>query len=462
MKDRQILEENLIQNINKIKTKKKLVKEIKDELVKYDILHGDTQGYISNPDNHIPELDARVLYLLTDAVHRLAHNQLGEDALSIVPSDYFTEQEIKESKQFSASLDREDDLEFPMTIRNVTVVGNNAFMATLHIKTIKRLLTSQLLSYNFEVQREAKQIKRDDKIILEPTVNMNNVKEISQHLVEGTLVPTVLVFNAATRTGLDGEELIYDSKKLELTVTKGTRLDIVDGYHRCKGLQNALAVNPDLDFSFAVMITNYSTKRAQQYQAQLAKATKISTSRIQELEAKRHSDTVIQQLKIDSELKGKIKTSRDNRIGQHDIELVSYSILAETIDEEFKMNTNADALDVADYLCDYYDYLIGSFPEYFIDNVVETRKTSLVNNNNIIGIAHPIIARKLQENGIKYRKVKDIVNAIDWSRDNPVWENENILQNGSITDVNKTRKNIKEYFNKLDIKELLGEGVNNG
>src|SRR5690606_21493354 len=401
--DRKELEKNLIENINKIKTKKKLVNEIKNELAKYEILHGDTQGYIGEPEREVPELDSRILYLLTDAIHRLAHKDLGENVLSIVPTDYFTEQEIKESKHFSGVFEQQEKLELPLTFGNATVVGNNAFMVTVHIKIIKQLLDSQILDYDFELQREASYVKRKDSIMPTPTVNMSNVKEISFHLQQGTLVPTTLVFNCDARQS----ELIYDPKRLELTIPKDTeKLWVVDGWHRCKGLQNALEINPDINFNFAVLITNYSTKRAQQYQAQLAKATPIAKTRIQELEAKRYADTVMQQLKVESDLKGKIKISKDNRIGTHDLELVSYDVLADIIEEEFKMKSNPDALDVADYLTDYFNYLIGSFPEYFIDDIVETRKNSIVNNNSMF-IGYTILARKLRENGIKYRKIKD-------------------------------------------------------
>lgn len=459
LQDRKILEENLIQNINKIKTKKKLVKEIKDELAKYEILHGDTQGYIGSPEKEIPELDSRVLYLLTDAIHRIAHQELGESALLIIPTEYFTEQQIIESKHFSGSLTEEERLELPLTLGNATVVGNNAYMVTVHVKTIKQLLDSQILDYDFELQRESSYVKRKDSIMPVPTVNMSNVKEISSHLQQGTLVPTTLVFNCDARQS----ELIYDPKRLELTIPKETeKLWVVDGWHRCKGLQNALQVNPDINFNFAVLITNYSTKRAQQYQAQLAKATPIAKTRIQELEAKRYADTVMQQLKVESDLKGKIKTTKDNRIGQYDLELVSYNILADTIEEEFKMNSNPEALDVADYLTNFFNYLIGTFSQEFLENVVETRKNSIINNNNMF-IGYVILARRMQDEGIKYRKIKDIVGSIDFSRDNHLWAELNILDdNGTFSDLNKARKNIREYFKKLNIKELLEEGVTNG
>jgi hypothetical protein len=122
-------------------------------------------------------------------------------------------------------------------------------MVTLDIKTIDKLIDNQLLFYDFNLQREAKYVKRKDEVVITPTLNMNNVKEISSHLLEGTLVPTVLVFNAQTRTAESGTELTFDSSKMTLSIHKGTRLAIVDGWHRCSALRNALLVNPELNLT---------------------------------------------------------------------------------------------------------------------------------------------------------------------------------------------------------------------
>jgi hypothetical protein len=180
----------------------------------------------------------------------------------------------------------------------------------------------------------------------------------------------VLVWNAAVRSSSTGTELVYNSNTMELTIEKNTDLFIVDGWHRCKASQNALQINPDLNFNFAVLITNYSTKKAQQYQAQLAKATPISKVRIMELEANRLSDTVVQQLKEESELKGRI--SQTNRIHalNPEKELVAYNVLSNSIDEEFSMETRADAADVGDFLSEYFNMLIGEF----INNIEETKR----------------------------------------------------------------------------------------
>ncbi|PLR99550.1 DNA sulfur modification protein DndB [Bacillus sp. T33-2] len=443
LRDRKELEENLIPSIKSIKSKKKVINDIKTQLASYDILAGDIQGWINDPQSELPNLDIRQMFLFAEQIYLKTGN------LEINPEVYFTESEVKEARQFSGVLERQDEINFPITITNATVVGNSAFATIMDIKTINKLLSNHLLSYNFEVQREAKFKRREDKVIIEPTISMNNVKEITQHLLEGTLVPTKLVFNAATRTAESGTELVYDPKKLELTITKGTRMDIVDGYHRCMGLQNALQTNPELNFNFIVLITNYSTKRAQQYQAQLAKATPISKTRIQELEANRLSDTVVQQLKDESDLQGKI--SQTHRIHSINKELVSYNVLADTIDEQFRMETRADAADIGDYLVEFFNFLIDSNPSAFINDIEENKKTSLINDNNMF-VGYLVLARRMMEHKIKPREVRNYIKDINFIRDNPLWVELGILNDkGNISDTVRARKAIKQYFEEINL-----------
>jgi hypothetical protein len=443
-KERKELEQNLIEVINssKIKTQRKIINDIKKHLATYDII--SAQGWLNDPEGKIPELDIRELLLFCEQIFA----KTGD--LSINPEEYFTDVEFKEARQFSGALEyKENEMSFPITFTNATVVGSNAYMVTMSIQTINKLMDNNLIYYNFETQREAKFVKRKDKIIIEPTLNKNSVKEISEHLLNSTLVPTVLVLNCETRSSEDpsGEELIYDSKNMELTVTKGTRISITDGFHRITGARNALQINPDLEFNFAILLTNYNTKKAQQYMAQISKANAVSKTRIQELEANRFSDNVVQQLKEESELKGRI--SQTNRIHALNRELTSYNVISDSIDEQFKMETKLEAMDIGDYLVEFFDFLIGSYADEFLNNIEETRKTSLINDNNMF-IGYIVLARRMYENGVKAKQVRNIIKDIDFSRE--AWIKLGVFdEKGNMTDTNKARKAIREYFENLDI-----------
>jgi hypothetical protein len=449
LKTREELIENLTEVIqsSKLKSKKRIVNDIKKHLANnYQIV--DVQGWVNDPEK-LKDVDLRELYLFSEQIYvKTKDMELDVNPEIVNPNEYFTSNEAKESHQFSGLLELKDNqMDFPISITNAQIVGNSAYMVTLDIKTIDKLIDNQLLYYDFNLQREGKYVKRKNEVVITPTLNPNNVKEITQHLLEGTLVPTVLVFNAQTRTAESGTELIFDSNKMTLTITKGTRLAIVDGYHRCTASRNALQVNPELNFNFAILITNYNTKRAQQYQAQLAKATPISTTRIKELEANRLSDTVVQQLKTESDLKGRI--SQTNRIHSLNKELVTYNVLSDTIEEEFKMDTMSDAADVGDFLTEYFNFLIGVYPDEFINKIEETREESLINDNNMF-VGYIVLARRMFEEGMKPRDIRKIIKDIDFSRD--VWKQIGVLdEDGNLTETNKARKAIKQYFEEIKL-----------
>ncbi|MBL4951039.1 hypothetical protein JK635_02140 [Neobacillus sp. YIM B02564] len=446
LKERKELEQSLIEVIqtSNLKTQKRKVNDIKKHLASnYNII--DVQGWLNDPESKLPELDIRELLLFSEQIYSKS------DVEEINPINYFTENEFKEARRFNGLLNNQEEINFPLTFSNATVVGNNAYMVTMSIKTITKLLNNNLIYYNFETQREAKFVKRKDKIIIEPTLNKNSVKEITEHLLQGTLVPTVLVFNCETRSTDDasGEEIIYNSKNLELTITKGTRVSITDGFHRITASRNALQIDPELDFNFAVLLTNYNTKKAQQYMAQISKANAISKTRIAELEAKRLSDNVMQQIREESELKGRI--SHTNRIHSLNRELTTYKVLADTIDEEFKLETKIDAMNVGDFLVSYFDHLIGSYPNEFINKIEETRANSLINDSNMF-VGYVVLARKMFEAKIPAKEVREYIKDIDFSKE--YWKSKGILdKNGNLERTPKVRKQIKQFFNDIEIKK---------
>lgn len=430
--DRELLEQNLIEPIAKVKKNRKSVKEIKDQLAKYDIIN--VQNWLNNP-NELHTLDIRELILFTEQVY------LKTGDSKIIVEDFFTPVEIKESRHFSGFSD--DKITLPYTISNVLQLSNEEYVCIMDASEVNKLMKSNLLFYNMDIQREAKVTKRRDKVILSPTINMKSVKEITNNLLEGKQFPSELKFNCAVSSSEFGDELIYDPKHLELVITKQTRIEILDGMHRIKGIEGAFMINPDIKQKFTVFISNYTTRQAQLAQSQIAKQNKFSTQRVQELEQSRMSDLIVKQLKSESDL----KISQTNRVvGDF---LVSYNVMADTIDAEFNIQNRSQAADIGEYLVDFFNFLLGE-----IDNIEEARKTSLIVENSMF-IAHIIIAKRMMEMGLKAREIRKIINEIDFSRDNPLWKEIGVLNSSdNFNDTGKARKAIKQYFDNLEIGDL--------
>lgn len=434
--------ETIKNNIQHIATNRNAVEDIKAELSKYHIPAGRVEEYLSNPE--VLMEDQRELALFTEQAY------LKTGIQSLNPEEYFTKHGLKEAYQFDYMLTfGEDEIQFPLTLDGVTHLGNNLYAVPLDLKTIAELMKSKKLNYNFEIQRQEKSVKRSEGVMRTPTVYKKNVKEIKELLLKDQLIHTTLAFNAATSTSDSGEELTYDGKKLQLTINEGTRLDILDGYHRCLASEQAYKENPELDFKFMVLISNYTTRMAQQYQAQLAKATPIPTSRIQELEMNRLSDTVVKILKSESELRDRVATT-NAQLGAGS--LVSYRVLADAIDREFpNMKTVKDARQVAKYLSTFFEDLIGDYPEEFLAD--HKSKDSLIAYNKMFA-GYVALAAEMQNKNIETDELKDILDQVDFHKNNKLWQDLGILNADEKVNNKVNESDIGKYFRNL-IKENI-------
>jgi hypothetical protein len=433
LKDRHLLEENLTKTLPKIKTKKKIISDIKNHLAsQYSIV--DTQMWINDPENQLNNLDIRELILFTEQVYL----KTGDSSINI--DEFFNPTEIKEARQFSATAIQSDDIiTLPYTIPNVLQLSSEEYVCILDASEINKLMKSNLLFYNMDIQREAKVVRRKSKVIVSPTINVKSVNEITKNLLEGKQFPSELKFNCAVNSSDTGNELTYDAKHMELTIQKSTRIDILDGMHRIKGITNAFEISPDIKQRFTVSITNYTTRSAQLAQAQIAKANKFSQQRIQELEQSRLSDMVVKQLK-DSDL----KISQSNRISGDYI--VSYNIMSDTIDQVFNIKNRGEAADVGEFLTDFFNFLLSTVD---VDNMYTLKENSLILENSMF-IGHIILAQKMYSKEIKAREIRKIIKSVDFSKDNPLWVEIGVLDSNKNLTTN-ARKAIKQYFQQINI-----------
>lgn len=439
LKTKEELVSTIKDNIIAISSDKNANLEIKEQLSNNGISGGRIENVFSDPDL-LFEADIREVALLTEQFF------LKTGIMELKPEDWFTEVEMKRARQFDRRLLTEDLAPTKIMFENTTIVGNGVYVTTIDVPTIAELMNTQILNYNYDIQRSAKIVKRNEQVIKKPTVYMKNVREIKEYLLKGQLVSTTLAFNAAVGSSETGEELTFDASTGTLIVNEGTQLDILDGYHRCLASQAAYGDNPDLDFRFMLMISNYTTREAQQYQAQLAKATPIPKTRVQELEANRRADTVVRQLRAESELKDRI--SSHHQVSKAQGELVSYNVLSDAIDREFKMRTSRDVREVSSFLKEFFDYLIGDFAEEFVYN--SEKKESLMSYNKMFA-GYIALAAKLKKEKVSLDKLKDILKQIDFSRDNPLWKDLGIINIEGRVSVKADEKKIAKYFKELKV-----------
>lgn len=445
---KKMIDENFIQVMNEIRHNKKTVEEIIEKMEEFDYLAGDVQGYISNTENEITKLDPRIICLLLECTFEVTNLPKA------FPKHYFTDSEIKTSKQFTGDMIRKERIELPLTLHDVSEIGNGMYFTKMNTIAVSDWMNSLLLNYNFDTQREPTIEMFQGQIIFEPTVYPQNIKEMTELMRSREFIPAnAIIINAGLRTSESKNgEYIFNKENGTLTITDGSKLDVIDGYHRCRAIQNVMSIDKTINIEFPVIFINFSVKKCQKLLEQMSKATPLSKTRIDEFKDDDFVNDIVQQLKEESELKGKIITSGVRTYDKR--YLVAHDIIADGIRDTFKLENKADALDVSDYLCSFFDYLIGSHETEFIDNVIETREKSFINHDFMVGIGFVVLAKRMLDENIKIRRIRNILGKIDFSKDNEEWRKIKLVtKNGEVTELSRAKKIITKYFKEIELEE---------
>ncbi|MCY9417609.1 hypothetical protein MOF50_13360, partial [Bacillus inaquosorum] len=335
-----------------IKHDSRKVRELKAIMgAQYKTLPGYVQEILNNNDNNIQRLNEKEVYIFSKELHKLT----GVAALD--PLSYFPPRLAKElegGRIFAG----EEVLTLPYTFKNVIKINEDNYVTSITAKELSELYNSSILQYNYNTQREGRFIK--GSLIPVPKTNPKSVEEIKELFKKGDLIVSMFTFNARFGTSDEDEEIEYNPSDLSLTVTKGTLVDVLDGYHRISGVVKAITEAPELDQTFILNILNYTEEKAKRHFAQMNTINPVEKSRIEELGQKRYSSTIVEQLKYNSELKDKI--SVQSEIGMSSPFLVTYYTLSEAIDDAFEINSRRDAIQLSKYLRDCFAELFYAFP----------------------------------------------------------------------------------------------------
>lgn len=440
------LAKNLTEVLNSIENHRSKTKKLKEEFKVFNISPGEVQKVLNNPQQEIQllidENNIKFLCVLTICTFNVTFVD------SIDPLNYYTERELKEIKStFQGSI--KERLTFPLVIPNVIKVADDDYICTMTAGQIKEWQDSNLFQYNFETQREAR--TRTDKdsgeIIFQPKVNPKSIQEIVELMKKGKAIRSMLTFNARLGTSDNAEELNYNEKDHTLTITEGTLLDILDGFHRLTSITLAISQDTSLDMTFKINIVNFSVKQAQDFFAQLNTTNPISVGRLKEMKEERQADFITKQVQINSEL-GNFITKSD-RIAPKSNILVSFNILSDAIHEVFNIKDKPTAMEIADYLSEFFDKLMLSNSEAFMTDIVKVRESSIININQMF-FGYVELAKRFHDSKIKLTKLQSIIKSIDFSRDNEMWKFLEILDdNKNVTGY--ARKKTLEYFKNLSI-----------
>ena len=361
-----------------------------------------------------------------------------EESFKITLENYFTEIEIESllNHTFEKKVDEKDEaIVFP----KMNLIAPGFYSGYMSGKHFAELDAGNEFIYNFKTQR--------DPIInvsgmKEIHLNKKNAKEIRDGLLSGDQFPTTIVVNVL-RDGSD--EIIYNEKNGDLTIVSGTK-NLVDGMHRKVGNSLALAINPDLQFNWLLVVINYSEVRAQKYMVEINKQQKMKQEHVDNMDTSNLGNIVVDNIKdIDNaEFSGHIKDS-DKELEHGG--MVKKSTLATSIEECYKdkLTNKIEAKKIAKHIANVVDYVIGLHAEEFIEHSEATKKESYINHKNMFA-GYVALSERLYEVKDWEDLLEEILNQIDFSVKNSFWKDIGI----SDSDMKKsTRNNLYKFFQKL-------------
>jgi hypothetical protein len=432
--------ENLLESLEiifqEIKEDKKAQMEVDEILSQHNIPRGTLNEAMVDLQflNTLPQEE---LMILIEAINTAT----GKIKISLI--EYFTKQEVKKSVSYKREVAEKASL--PYTFRNVLKSSEQDFLTTMECREIARLFTSEVLTYNIETQRNPKRtFLKNGTIKVTPRLNKTSVDEITKLMLDGRYRSNTIVFNVL----MDGTENVeFDDG--DLTVISG-QLNIIDGFHRLQAILNTLEKNPDYDGNMDVAIKYLSLEEAKFYLGQINKMSKMDKTYVKRLMSLELSDQVTNRLDSNSLLKGRIST--DTTLIKKFGYLTNFSVLSKAIEDVFKPEKPKDVIDQAAFLKDFFDYLINSFEDEFgrdIKKLDAVKKVSWINHHNtFVGLI--ALAKKIYDNKIPIPKIVDILNGIDFTRQEGLPYNDVISPQGKVN-AYTIKNNIKTFFEKIEI-----------
>jgi hypothetical protein len=385
----------------------------------------------------LEEADMITIFVLTQSLHSVTKN----DKIKI--ENWFTETEIKDGINYKRS-NLTEKAEYPLVVANALQGKEDQYITYLPAKTIKLWFDSDLLPYNFNTQRNPRvKTNENGELIKTANIKTKSVNEIARDIETNNFITNCITLNLL-HDGTDYME--YNNKKQELIIRSG-QLNPIDGFHRIQGMMLALAKNPKLDYITEVRITNWDVQKCRNFIFQEDKRNKIDKRYMHSIiNINKWGNKVTRALNEGSyDLNGKIVT--DKVYIRNGEALTLFNVMSDTIDELYEIKTNKDVIDLSKWLGGFFDYIIGSYPHEFVEDIDGTKASSTI-NMPLTFVGYLALSKKLYGQENWELQLTDALSNIDFSLENPVWEQLAVTKDGkyNITFSKPIMKKIIEYF----------------
>ncbi len=391
------------------------------------------------PLDVLPEID---LYVLLWGMHKLT--SIGE----LNPKHWLNKDEVETVLEYKEYPDRET-LTFPLILDNVLeVVEGEQWILVADMSFVNKLYNAKMIKYNFNTQRNPKLIKRRDGFKKVPNTNRKAISQIAQKIRDKLYTPNTITFNINKK---DIHDFKYDKDKLRLTILEGT-IDILDGWHRCLAMMTLLVTDPTLEFKFELRFVNYDEPRAAAFVKQEDIRNKISEQHLASINMTDIANSVTKQINegIESDMRDKIATDRVYL--REGTALTMFTTISETIDELWELVTRTDGNNLANYLIDFFNELIGLRQDELFVNILKNKRKNYVNHEGMF-VFYLTLAKELENYKNWKELLKQIMKKTDFNKNNSFWKDlgvittsEKEIQRHTKNAITRTKQYVEEVL----------------
>lgn len=434
----------------KIQHDNKLMISFRNLMAKDKFQPGQTQELfkqLSNPNAVFTTIEK---YFLAKNLYTLTRDE------TILPENYFPPNRIKEMELNWEGYESEE-VSFPYTFADVTKVSEDNFIFLVKASELHKLYESQLLRYNPKAQRTDKTLyieEIEDEIPV-PDLVEASVEAIAKLVEQNDLNKSVLTFNALLGSSEEGIELLFDPEERKLTVTKGTQLDVIDGWHRLNGINRAFRRNPSVnDFYLKVDLYNYTMKKARKHFGQQNTINPVAKSKVAEMSENDYLSTIINFIRDNSDIGEYIKVNNDE-IFRNEKFVITFQRFITGLKMvlnslNYKVDNLAEARKLGMYLTEVFNTVFNSYIDDFTNHSFGKERRSLITASPII-IGILALGVKMKQESKSAEEIDKALLNVDFSMDNDLWKSLKVLNNKKHVQFRYGLKHVIDFFSKLDV-----------
>ena len=347
------------------------------------------------------------------------------------PKLYYTKEEIYELNQIKNTEISNRESYLPYVFENVVKVRPDHYVVFLSAMDTVKLYNRGIIRYRLETQRQPTIKIINNKIIKSHSVNYASVEEIKELMIKGKFITNYITLNT-----IDKNVLSYDKKSSSLYVN--SMLDIADGFHRSIAMMRAIAEVGNIDYITGINITNYSKNKIVAFIRQENHRNQINRRYAKALDLESKGNIVADNINtyINSDLKDLIAIN--DKVINMGYAITRKDIIQLGVERYFNPKTNSQIIRVSDYLISGLNNIVDYFTDEFLN--YENNDSLIVNKH--IFLMYLYILKKLKDNNPKNYTLKDILEKIDFTNTNDLWQEVNMHK----SDLNKTEINKLELY----------------